>query len=626
MAPAQSGGDVPAGLDLFETDPEDTVFRFRGAASVPANFFGPGSEPFTEDVQFGGDPFQGFEEHLTGDADTIVRRKGAAELPGPGSSSGPIPIEMVALSLVSVQPITVRYSGGVTERWDVRAVLSSKRTSTGEMTVDRTSARGGTLDSRVTVYPEFIFHKLPDREEQRNLDVGALPDGSRPEVTLTAQDTVWRDGCARPALLVSGLNDDFCPGLTTNRRKVLTAEQTQLAQHGIRPVQPQLEHFKCYAGRPQTPIRQRTVKLTDQFGAGTARVLRHDRLCNPTQKQKERFLNKDAHLQCYVISAKTVQLKRALLLRNQFGPFTATLGKPDRLCVPGTKQLPRGKAPPKDPSLTDHFQCYAIKVRETFQANRLSVVLRDQFGGRKHLLGKPFRLCAPVQKNNSRAEHPVAHLVCYPITGPRIQRAALVRNQFGRQPFVATEQRELCVPSIKVAKNPPAPPRPTLGVVVTGPGGRLVSQPPGIDCREGGGAGCVSQFDPFVTVDLIPMPDQGWKVAQWHGDCAGTPTEDTACRVLMDGNKLAGADFAPIPQRTLTVGVTGNGSVTGPGINCNQNASSDCSQTYPDKTQVTLTPNGNQQNWGGDCAGTPNGSPCTVGMTADRHVGAQFQP
>ena len=74
--------------------------------------------------------------------------------------------------------------------------------------------------------------------------------------------------------------------------------------------------------------------------------------------------------------------------------------------------------------------------------------------------------------------------------------------------------------------------------------------------------------------------------------------------------------------KTLTVNVTGNGTVTGPSISC---TGTGCTQTYPTGTQVTL---GATQwadylftGWTGGCTGTGG---CTVTMNGAVTVNATF--
>ena len=79
---------------------------------------------------------------------------------------------------------------------------------------------------------------------------------------------------------------------------------------------------------------------------------------------------------------------------------------------------------------------------------------------------------------------------------------------------------------------------------------------------------------------------------------------------------------APLPH-TLTVQTqgAGSGTVTGPGISC----PGDCSETYPNGQQVTLTetPSGGSSfgGWSGDCSGT---GPCQLTMDADKQATATF--
>lgn len=443
---AQSDTVAP-GFDLFETDPEQTVFRFQGQTAIPANFFGQGSAQFQGDVQFGGVPLERFMNKDTGNADTVVQRPEAAPVAPAGAFGEPVPIELVQLSLVSVAPIEVVYENGNKELWGIDAGVSPTRPSRGQIAVERGNPRGGGMQSRLTVYPRFTFTRLSDRQT-RQLDVGALPDGQRPEVTLQAL-LPWRDGCVPPALAVRGLNDGFCAGQTPEGETPVIVEQAPEARHGVRPAQPMLEHFKCYSGKlaKGSTFQKRVAELTDQFGTAQVEVVRPLRLCNPVQKNKERFRNKKAHLQCYVTNGKVPDGPPKVSLRNQFGSFSAELRRADRLCIPSSKQL-AGQKKPKGVVFTDHFQCYAIKVSGQFPTP--AIRLKDQFVSRKVKLGDPFRLCAPAQKNNERARHPVQHLACYRITTHALQKVATVRNQYGRLKYITDFGRELCVPTIKV--------------------------------------------------------------------------------------------------------------------------------------------------------------------------------
>ena len=136
---------------------------------------------------------------------------------------------------------------------------------------------------------------------ERTIDVGQFPhtQQSFQDLVLASDNQPWRVNCIPPALPVPGLNDGFCPGETPEGLKQLNLEQSRLVRHGVYPVQPQLEHFKCYLTRRPKRFKRRKVSLMDQFGTGSARVTDQRGLCIPVRKNRERFRNRRAHLQCY---------------------------------------------------------------------------------------------------------------------------------------------------------------------------------------------------------------------------------------------------------------------------------------------------------------------------------------
>ncbi len=77
----------------------------------------------------------------------------------------------------------------------------------------------------------------------------------------------------------------------------------------------------------------------------------------------------------------------------------------------------------------------------------------------------------------------------------------------------------------------------------------------------------------------------------------------------------------------MSLGVTGSGRVTGPGVNCG-NGNLDCDELYATNTTVTLTAvpasGASFAGWGGACHGT--GRTCTLSMTAPMAVSASFSP
>ncbi|MHC4332949.1 MAG: DUF7901 domain-containing protein [Planctomycetota bacterium] len=146
----------------------DANFVFGGGGGclppAPADFFGPGSDPFEGQVAcMGDDPV----------SDVTTERTSQGHVPPPYPSSDLIDIELVELSLKSVAPITVTYYGGMDpELWDVDVDLSAIPPHSGALRATKTHCNGGTYESNLTVQPRFIFTKVDDPGQVRVLDTG----------------------------------------------------------------------------------------------------------------------------------------------------------------------------------------------------------------------------------------------------------------------------------------------------------------------------------------------------------------------------------------------------------------------------------------------------------------------
>jgi hypothetical protein len=181
---APTGKRIAAGFDLFETAP-GTHVSLQGDAALPAGFFGPGSDPFSGLIALEGVPLGSFHGVPTGETDTIVHRLQPAVLARP-SGSATVPIELVHLSLHSIEPIQVTV-GGESQRWDVKVDPSPAGSPRGTMTIHGRNSAGGRFDSVLPVVPRLTFTRIGDRE-QRVLDVGTLPSSNplRSSVDLRA--------------------------------------------------------------------------------------------------------------------------------------------------------------------------------------------------------------------------------------------------------------------------------------------------------------------------------------------------------------------------------------------------------------------------------------------------------
>ena len=158
---------IDPGHDLFQVAP-GTKADFA-PQPIPANFFDPGSLPFDGIIHFAGEPMPYAPCPLDPLASVIILR--------PIVSNPPdiIPIELVQLSLVSVNPIVVHYDFGLDELWDVRVRLAPIPVPQSTMTPRHEFPNGGTFDSQLFVYPHFIFTRVGSGDVRMYDPIGPFP-------------------------------------------------------------------------------------------------------------------------------------------------------------------------------------------------------------------------------------------------------------------------------------------------------------------------------------------------------------------------------------------------------------------------------------------------------------------
>ena len=137
---------------------------------IPAGFFdfdGRSCAPFTGTVSYMG---QALDESAFGPADTIVDRDGdPISLSDPVGTTGTVGIEIVGLSLVSTEPITVVCDGEPTG-WNVSVDLSETAAPKGTLTAVKSHANGGTATSTLFLHPRLTFTYVDDPSVVRVFD------------------------------------------------------------------------------------------------------------------------------------------------------------------------------------------------------------------------------------------------------------------------------------------------------------------------------------------------------------------------------------------------------------------------------------------------------------------------
>ncbi|MFQ5518182.1 MAG: hypothetical protein ACE5E8_11485, partial [Acidimicrobiia bacterium] len=133
--------------------------------AIPADFFEPGSQPFVGAVPMtGGDAGTGGG----GGGRVSVRLQRSADPVTPADPVGTsrtVPIEMVALSLTSVSPITVTDPAGVGTQWNLEVRVNRiemSRLAPGTLTATKTHPNGGTFDAAFPLCADVLFTRVSD--------------------------------------------------------------------------------------------------------------------------------------------------------------------------------------------------------------------------------------------------------------------------------------------------------------------------------------------------------------------------------------------------------------------------------------------------------------------------------
>lgn len=153
------------------------VFGSADIPPMPADFFGPGSDPFDGEVTLVStltDP------ERAGMTDTKVQRSGPVNFPGVGfpRNSEPVTVQITQLSLLSVDPVPVTFNGGAQSEDFLMAMGLGPSQPVGVLSATLNSANGGTFTTTVPVNPviAFVSQAAVDALVSNNLPMGETPD------------------------------------------------------------------------------------------------------------------------------------------------------------------------------------------------------------------------------------------------------------------------------------------------------------------------------------------------------------------------------------------------------------------------------------------------------------------
>ena len=169
-------------------------------SALPADFFGPGSEPFSGDIPLKGKKI----------LQNLVLERTAGAVFDPPAAPQDIPFELVDLNLASVQPIVVAYSSGLTEEWDLTVNLDRSENSSCWIRVSHQfpgEPDGGAIlpeGSFLDIFAEVTFTHTPAGGAPRHRFF-AIIDRSN----LTSSDATWAH---RHDSIAGGADRDFIPG------------------------------------------------------------------------------------------------------------------------------------------------------------------------------------------------------------------------------------------------------------------------------------------------------------------------------------------------------------------------------------------------------------------------------
>jgi len=204
-SPALAGDNViHQGVDVWMTVAGFAQTSFE-AEPIPADFFCPGSKPFTGTIVFKGEPLAAEPANSVGTIDTVVRRLDDAVFDAKGVAY--TRIQLMALSLASTRPLDTSCGA-----YDVAVRLDGEQPTTN-MRIVRKNQFGGSYAAPLALKVKLVFtpthgDQSARRELTHRVDLGPASNSvwaftSRPRYEGTPRIDTNGDGTPDTALPVA---------------------------------------------------------------------------------------------------------------------------------------------------------------------------------------------------------------------------------------------------------------------------------------------------------------------------------------------------------------------------------------------------------------------------------------
>jgi hypothetical protein len=157
--PAAAKDVVQSGTDFWRTAGDGLTFTSFDKDPIPAGFFCPGSQPFTDRIKLSGGRLATEPAGSLGRVDTVVHRLNDVVLDENGV--GLTPIKLLALALETREPIATSCGS-----YDVKVALAGEQSRTW-MKIVKTSELGGTYAAPLALDVRVVFEPVAGNPNPR---------------------------------------------------------------------------------------------------------------------------------------------------------------------------------------------------------------------------------------------------------------------------------------------------------------------------------------------------------------------------------------------------------------------------------------------------------------------------